>query len=222
MKGVLKMKLKQKVLLFVGLLGGLVLALGTLQAKPVQAAEQVAVPTQDVNLLTINNYDSTLTSISGNGLNATAQTVPGLSVWQITKVMPVMPTMLFGAPYYKYAHNGYQVGTNLWLDDIKTMVLPVGTAAKMPVNAGDVNGFNQPLVATVANAKVVGIWRDHAFKTAVQTVAAGDKYAITGYYYDSSNGLWFDLGDNQWIPSYYVSTSLQTQKAYTDWLATQK
>ncbi|MCH4169800.1 MAG: hypothetical protein LKF36_01120 [Lactobacillus sp.] len=215
--------MKKKTMSFIGLaVAALLFAL--IPAKSVSAADdEVAFPIRDSSFLTLNDFsDSYQKFTSGQSSffhsNIVDSYVPGLSVWQISKLYTGPWDIMGSDPWYRIANEVYEVGPNLFLTNKQAVRIPANKVTYQ--NIGEYRGkdftdnspwtmiFHSYYIATVKNNTPVTLWQSPAYQTPVQQVNPGDTFTINQAYFSYDSGLWFDIGANQWIPAYYLDNTL--------------
>ncbi|GAF41777.1 hypothetical protein JCM14202_3736 [Agrilactobacillus composti DSM 18527 = JCM 14202] len=162
----------------------------------------VAIPVEDSSFVT-----------AGKGVTPTKATqlqptgpVYGLSAWKIQTTVPLISNA--GPEPWERASAAYSIGSDTWLVDGQVLVIPQGKVVTTPINfQAKSYGYNY-VAGIVDNNEPVALWGSTDYTHQVGTVKPGSIWKITRYYSGADGSVWFDLGNDQWIPSFYFNNNL--------------
>ncbi|GAF39254.1 hypothetical protein FC83_GL001885 [Agrilactobacillus composti DSM 18527 = JCM 14202] len=218
--------MRKKILGFI-LLVASALLFALIPAKSVSAADdEVVFPIRDSSFLALTDasYPKFLAHTTNYfDTEPTDSYVPGLSVWKVSNAYKgnwFIPSVSTNNDYYTigYADESYEVGPNLFLNNKQAIKIPVGEVTFKGLGMYHGIGFTSDLpwtmvyrsdyIATVQNSGPVALWQSPAYQTPTQWVDPGDSFTLNQVYFSYDSGLWFDIGANQWIPAYYLDSTL--------------
>ncbi|MCH4169695.1 MAG: hypothetical protein LKF36_00595 [Lactobacillus sp.] len=186
-------------------LGALLVGLSFILQQPqtVNAETMVAIPVEDSSFVT-----------AGKGVTPTKATqlqptgpVYGLSAWKIQATVPLISDR--GPKPWERASAAYSIGPDTWLVDGQVLVVPQGKVVTTPINFQSRIFSGENYVAGIVdNDGPVALWGSPDYNQQVGTVKPGSVWTITHYYAGNDGSVWFDLGDNQWIPAFYFNNNL--------------
>ncbi|WP_035456407.1 hypothetical protein, partial [Agrilactobacillus composti] len=172
------------------------------QPQNVKAETMVAIPVEDSSFVT-----------AGKGVTPTKATqlqptgpVYGLSAWKIQATVPLISDR--GPEPWIRASQAYKIGQDTWLTDGQVLVVPQGKIVKTPANFKILSYDTSFTAGIVDNDGPVALWGSTDYTRQVGTVKPGSVWTITHYYAGTDGSVWFDLGNNQWIPSFYFNNDL--------------
>ncbi|MCH4169696.1 MAG: hypothetical protein LKF36_00600 [Lactobacillus sp.] len=172
------------------------------QPQTVKAETMVAIPVEDSSFVT-----------AGKGVTPTKATqlqptgpVYGLSAWKIQATVPL--TAYAGPKPWERASSAYEIGPDTWLVNGQVLVIPQGKVVTTPINFQTKKYGNNYVAGIVDNNGPVALWGSPNYTQQVGTVKPGSVWTITHYYAGTDGSVWFDLGDNQWIPAFYFNNNL--------------
>ncbi|KRM33380.1 hypothetical protein FC83_GL002949 [Agrilactobacillus composti DSM 18527 = JCM 14202] len=172
------------------------------QPQTVKAETMVAIPVEDSSFVT-----------AGKGVTPTKATqlqptnpVYGLSAWKVE----TSASLISGTgpePWFR-AGLAYKIGQDTWLTNTQTLIIPQNKVVNTPVNFKPRVYDDSYVAGIVDNDGPVALWGSTDYTQQVGTVKPGSVWMITRYYAGSDGNVWFDLGNNQWIPSFYFNNNL--------------
>ncbi|GAF38620.1 hypothetical protein FC83_GL003106 [Agrilactobacillus composti DSM 18527 = JCM 14202] len=190
--------------------GALLLGLSFILQQPqtVNAETMVAIPVEDSSFVTAGKG---VTPTKADQLQPTGP-VYGLSAWKIQATASLLSNR--GSDLWNGATQAYKVGPDTWLADSQVLVIPQGKIVKTPANFIILPYDTSFTAGIVDNDGPVALWGSTDYTRQVGTVKPGSVWTITRYYAGSDGSIWFDLGNNQWIPSFYFNNNLFYQFNY--------